>query len=213
MGNLIEDTLYWKNRPLDDTRKDWNEDGNWIEGYKKSASHPHRQVIIDALKDIPFVNLLEVGCAVGANLSVINKEFPDAILQGIDINKDAVYEGSTWFSHNPSIYISEGNILDLAFADKSFDVVLADAVLMYLDPLEIGKALDEMSRVARKAIIIIDWFDKDPNGVIKDFHWARNYDWQLENRGFKVESRKLTEKEWPAKGWINNGYLFMAIRK
>ena len=214
MENKIEDTQYWKNRKPDDPRLDWRineKNKTWIEEYSYSQWHPHRQLIIKELNNLwPFQGLLEVGCASAPNLMEIERYFHTTSLTGIDVNAHAIKEAE---QNIPDGTFLEGDVRQIPFLDKSFDIVLADAILMYLNQLEIGKALDEMRRVARKGIIIIDWFDKDPNGVIKDFHWARNYDYLLTNMGFKMRPKyKLTQQDWPSDNWIRNGYMFIGMK-
>jgi len=210
----MEDFSYWKNRKIDDERRDWQGNSKtWLQGYWDSAFHCHRNQLIKELSKLKFNSLLEIGCNVGANISRIRSEFniEDNDLAGIDINEDAIQFAQ---KKMPDVLFRIGNILErLPFENKSYDIVLADAVLMYVEPEKIDFVLDEMNRVAKKAIILCDW-DKEENGErIKDFHWCYNYKFLLEKFGFKVNKIKITK--WPTKSgnWERNGWIFVAARQ
>ena len=211
MGNKIENDQYWIDRKSDDSRQDWDyHSKSWIERYWMSVKHPHRNQIIKELKKIEFKSLLEIGCNAGANIQRVRKEFKidDNDLAGVDVNKDAIE-----FVQNklPDVLWRIGNAKSLPFSNKEYDIVLSDAVLMYADPTEAEEILAEMNRVAKKAIVICDWFSE--NDEIKDGHWCRNYESLLKEMGF--DSYKIKITKWPTKSgnWERNGYLFVAVRQ
>ena len=97
-----EGPIYWKNRPDDDERKDWYDDAPWVKGYWNSQDHPHRELILDVLKNIePFSSLLEIGSNCGPNLVRIQARYP-AVLYGMDINKSAIEFGKASLRCRPS---------------------------------------------------------------------------------------------------------------
>ena len=212
----IEDWKYWAKREITDARWDWgNKDINktWIDGYWNSIYHPHRKLIVNALKTFsPAPNsLFEIGCNAGPNLARIKIDFPNILLSGMDINKNAVERASAMLSKSA---IDIGNISKgLLLIDKSVDIVLGDAVLLYIGPKEIRKVINEIVRVARRGVILVEWFDiRSKLGKIKDFHWARNYQKLLEEKGLMVEKIKIPNGSWPTKSgnWERNGYIFVA---
>lgn len=207
-----EDADYWKNRPLDDKRRDWGEKGeNWIEDYKLSINHPHRQLILQALDKFgTFAGLLEVGCGVGANLKLIQDKYPETQMAGVDVNDNCIEEAKKFV---PKAILKVGEATSLPFDDKSFDCILFDAVLIYINPSEISKVISEIDRVVRKFIVLCEWFDEDSTeGIIKDFHWCRNYEKILNNLGYRVERIKITEENWPSKKWVIHGNIFVGIK-
>jgi ubiquinone/menaquinone biosynthesis C-methylase UbiE len=135
----------------------------------------HRKLFLKELKKLEFNSVLEVGCGSGVNLELINKKFPKVSLAGIDINEEAVDNAKELL---PEALMSIGDILTLPYEDKTFDVVLADAVLMYILPEEIEQVASEMKRIARKYIIVCDWHSDKENelGTIGCGHWVRNYE-------------------------------------
>ena len=211
MKQELHDTSYWINRPFD-SPKDWvDHQKNWIESYAYSTQHPHRQMVVDAVKEMqPLSNLLEIGCNTGANLLRIQEVFPRIKLFGLDVSGPCIKRAKEFL---PSSTFKVGNYLSIPFADKSFDAVLADASLMYASPKEIGKALEEIDRVMRWAVIIVDRFDESKKGIRSGHVWARNYPALLKDFGFKTTASKITKQFWPKSiGWQKYGYLFSAHR-
>lgn len=205
-----EDEYYWITRPVDDVRKDWrNEGGSWIEEYVKSAEHPHRELILRAMRDLsPIDSVLEIGCNAGPNLHRIQSVFPNAKLAGIDVNADAIARARKWM---PDSVFKVGSGVAIPFNDQSFDVVLVDAVLMYSNPENFKATLKEINRVAKKGVILMEWnSDRDE---IKDYHWARPYVKYMHEIGFEaVELKTLTKEDWPSDVWVKNGVLFVFQR-
>lgn len=202
---------YWANRRPDDAEKDWlyGED-NWISGYWESRKHSHRNLILKALENIQFGSLLEVGCGCGPNLNLIHEKFPDVAISGIDINPYNVEEGKKL---NTFADIRLGNLAVLPWGDNSFDIVLSDATLLYISPEEIEAVMEELNRVTKKAIILVERFDPSLRGEIKGHVWARNYPLLLKNLGFSVECIKLDEKTWDTSvNWQRFGALFIATK-
>lgn len=202
----MENADYWRNRPHGDERRDWREHTeNWISDYWNSQSHSHRKLIVDALNTlVPFRSVYEVGTNCGPNLAVIHKEWPNVMIGGCDVNWEAIGFGQEKL---PEATLNVSSATELIPPDKSWDVVLEDAALMYSTPEEMKKAASEIARVATTGIVICDWFSE--NEEVKDFHWARDYKKVFADYGFKVVyEHKITEEEWPSKNWSTHGYVF-----
>ena len=203
---------YWINRPLG-SEKDWfDHQPNWIESYIHSVDHPHRQMIIDIMRELgPIGNLLELGCCVGSNLLRIQESFPKMKLAGIDVNETCIARAREFL---PDAFLKVSSYFSIPFTDKSFDAVLADASLMYANPDDIVKAIQEIDRVTRWAVIIVDRFNESRLGIRNGHVWARNYPKLLADCGFKTEViRKISKKMWPkSAGWQKYGYLFAVHR-
>ena len=208
---MTEDYKYWEKRPKDDERKDWrNGCDTWIGEYWKSRNHPHRSLIISAIEKFSIVkSLLEIGCNCGPNLANIKEAFPGITLAGIDANQHAITRGRRSIK---DVDFTLGDLLHLPWPDKSFDIVLSDAVLMYVGRKDAPTAIMEMERVCRRGIILIEWLSPSLMGSIINHHWARNYPELLKRLKFKVETYELTKADWPHDTWVKNGRLFIAHR-
>ncbi len=191
---------YWEKRTKD-SPGDWADGKNFLESYRASVSHPHRQLIIGALKEMPFRNLLEIGCCNGPNLINIRLNFPLAFLKGEDINREAINDAAKYLQAEFDVI----KLPEIAASDKSYDVVLADAVLMYVE--DIDKALQEMKRVARKTVIIFDWFTEDERKI--NHSYTRDYKKRLKDLGFtNIQIKPLLT--WPSENWIKYGRFITA---
>ena len=198
LGN-ITDEWYWRFRHLGE-KKDWAEISlapQNLEGAKNLLSH------IVVYK--PLKNALEVGCASGVNLIALAKQLPDTKLYGIDISTHAVRLGQKYLTpnHIRNISISAGRADNLGkFSDKSIDVVFTSAVLIYVGPNKIRAVLKEMLRVARKAIVLIEWNTVGESSVYAD-HWAHNWKSLLGELGENnVRLTKLDPDPWGGYGYL-----------
>lgn len=208
-----QDDKYWINRPLTDEKRDWQNQGeNWVEDYNLSTDHPHRIEIIKAIISLsPVESVLEIGCNAGPNLKKISYAFTGIQLAGIDVNYDAIQIAKKYLPH--AILGIGSAIEDYDFYDRSFGITICDAVLMYVPPEYIGKAAEEINRVTRKGIILCEWHDESEEGVVKDFHWARNYEKIFKRYGWELKNiKKITKEIWPSENWIKNGYIYVFHR-
>jgi len=207
---MPEDVNYWICRKKDDKRLDWRiGEENWIEGYWMSALHPHRELILEELEKLqPFKSLVEIGCNCGPNLFRIQEKFPKVKLSGVDVNIEALEVGKLRL---PKVDFYVGDVQNLFLPDKRFDISLVDAVLMYVPPEKILKAIRNLVRISKKAIILVEWKDKDVYGKVVYHHWARDYKKLFQKVGiYKVKEIKIPKEKWPSKNWAERGYIFVA---
>lgn len=205
-----QDENYWRARQKDDKERDWGYGkDNWVEDYSASVDHPHRATIVELLKTFEWAYLLEVGCSSGPNLKLIRDAFPDKALFGMDVNADSVMEAKKFLPDN--VAVRQGAVNHIHFIDGYFDVVLADAVLMYTTPEDIERAMKEIDRVAKRAVLIVDRFAE--NEEITGHVWGRNYTRILEDMGYSVMEVPMTEELWPtSKNWQKYGRYFLALK-
>lgn len=204
---------------------DWGKGStDWIRGYWNSQDHRHRPFIIEKAFSFSSVSsILEIGCNCGPNLFLLANKFPKANITGIDINPMAVQKGNEWLAQagcsNVKLFVGKADEL-AHFQDKSFDVVFTDAVLIYIGPDRIKEVMKEMIRVARRALILVEWhcFEherKDPYGL-GTYHlgfWRRDYVALLKQfiRKERIHVVKIPEDVWTARGWKEFGAVVEAI--
>ncbi len=211
MSHTPQSTSFWETRPRGHAEKDWNYIAkDWIEAYQKSIEHPHRARTIELLKSLPhFDSLLEIGCNVGPNLKLIREKFPKIQTVGIDPSEMAV-EASHQFVPGAGVIVGDVRNLQNLFPMKSFDVVLADASLMYIEPEEIESVMDSIALVAKKAVVIVERCTDAKKGSLAGGVWGRDYETLLKERGFKVTKEKITEDLWPGSpNWAKYGHYLV----
>lgn len=162
-GTRLHEAL-WRRRRLEDCGKG-------------SESMAHRPVLVARVaRFAPVGSVLEVGCGTGANLVLLASEAPAARVRrvmGIDVSPRAIAEARRSLSFfSATAHVSVGRAEDLRrFQDHSVDVVLSDAALMYLGPDQIFRALSEMTRVAQKGLVLLEWNLFDPHEQDERSRW------------------------------------------
>jgi len=209
---------------------DWNntqhtdEDDEWVMSYWDSQNHSHRPFLIEKISAFyPFSSILEIGCNCGPNLYLIAKKFVDIEARGIDINPRAIEKGNELFASDgiSNVKLSVGKADELGqLQDKSFDIVFTDAVLIYIGPDKILRAVKEMIRIARRALIFVEWHDDSSQGKVRCslgvYHlgcWKRDYTSLLKQ--FVAEKQiyltKIPYTMWPGDDWGKFGYVIEVI--
>jgi ubiquinone/menaquinone biosynthesis C-methylase UbiE len=105
--------------------------------------------ILITVKSIRFETFLEVGCGDGMVLNKLNTFLQKKNAYAIDIDH---FEVKDALKNAPYCIISQASAYDLPFKDKSIDLVLCCEVMEHLYNPE--RALNEINRVAKKAVII-----------------------------------------------------------
>ena len=220
----------WAGRHLHRGR-DWNvtqhPKGNdeWVMGYWHSWNHSHRAFLLEKIaSSSPFSAILEIGCNCGPNLSLIAKKFPNTKITGIDINPRAIQKGNELLAQegisNVKLLVGKADELR-QFPDKSFDIVFTNSLLMYIGPDKIKPVVQEMLRITRRVLILLERHSfqpepKDPEGlgVYRYSSWERDYVallGQFVSPG-KIEVTKIPEEVWPDGGrWTEVGAVITVV--
>ncbi|HEX6125108.1 MAG TPA: methyltransferase domain-containing protein [Pyrinomonadaceae bacterium] len=110
-------------------------------------------------------SVLDVGCGSGELLRIIaefaEKSGRKASLTGIDLNpisSSTTRSESTGF---PEIASVQGDAFQLPFAEAAFDYAISSLFFHHLTDEQIPDVLREMTRVARRGIVVID-LHRDP---------------------------------------------------
>lgn len=184
---------------------------DWKQAYF-TPDHPHRQLIIDALRKMKFYSIYEVGCGAGANLFKVLKTFPGTRVGGLDINQDAVDEAKKHLPRNALVERrSDGGIF---MNDGSIDVLLTDAYLIYIGPTRINAMIKEIKRVARNHIIFVELHSPSILERLK-IRWrgynAYNYKKLLSKHDFyDIRIDKIPKGIWDGTPWEDWGHIITA---
>lgn len=190
---------YWKNRKID-----------WDVSYF-NPDHFHRKHIIEALKRFKCQSVLELGCGAGANLYNINQYNPYIQVNGVDVNSDAIEMARV---KNPNAhYLVAESAEDVFLGDKSIDIILTDACLLYYGPLKIKRLLKQIRGQARQGVVFCElnggsmkWLKARKRG-----YYVHNYPKLLEKLGyFDINVTKIPVKDWPGFPWDELGYIISA---
>lgn len=179
------------------------------------AERPHRPLLLETFDALgPWRSALEVGCGRGVNLLLLARRYPGATLIGMDISARAIESAQRELArYAVKARLSVGGAEDLsAYADNSADVVLADAVTMYLPPTSIYAALKEMCRVARLGVVVSTWHavvaSSSSPWIYDEGAWVYDYQRLLYDLpGFKSDILRYPADIWHDARWRAYGSI------
>lgn len=118
--------------------------------------------ILRALAGSPPASALEVGCNIGLNLRAIST-LSDATLYGLEPNDDAC-KILVRDQVLPAERVLNANAFEIPMADGAVDLAFTSGVLIHIHPDDLGRACDEIHRVAQRYIVCVEYFADQPEG-------------------------------------------------
>lgn len=192
---------WWRNRKIDWEKSYW------------TPRHPHRILILREMLRFVFKSVFEIGCGAGVNLANIYNVFRGVEVGGTDVNPDAIALAKKMVPYAKDLEI--GTTDDIFFSDKSIDLIIADAVLLYVDRKKIHKTIKELARVVRNGVVFCEpydprWWKRIWVGN-KEKMYLHNYPKLLEKYGFyDVKVTKIEKQFWDDSLWYTYGYIISA---
>ncbi len=119
--------------------------------------------------------ILEVGCNL-ANQSVLLNLMGFNNLSAIELNQYALDEAQKRINNRKiELNLKKGNVLNIPYEDKEFDMVFTSGVLMHISPENIKKAISEIHRCSNKYIWGHENYNKELTTAKIDKTWEGNY--------------------------------------
>lgn len=122
-----------------------------------SRGTPWGERILDSVRRMEFFlhgNVLSIGCGDGLELEALGTIVDNVF--GLDLSPDKVE-----IARAKGLKATEGRMEELPFKDKEFDIVWCSHTLEHAEDLD--KALAEMQRVAKRAIIFVPLEEETDN--------------------------------------------------
>lgn len=126
-------------------------------GYGSMQSMMHARPLIDYMQrnlTSEVHSVLDVGCSVGMAVHALWDL--GIVASGVDISSVATAEArrrqGTGLCVKPCF--QQASVLQLPFADRSFDAILSSDVLEHVDEADVARAIAELTRVARQYLIL-----------------------------------------------------------
>src|SRR5215207_3920965 len=110
----------------------------------------HRKIVAEVVALSPQ-SFLDAGCGEGFVARRVIDALPGVALTGCDVSNDALELAA---DANPGAAFVVGSIVDLPFPDHSFDTVGCFEVLEHLPGDLPRRALSELARVSRRAVVL-----------------------------------------------------------
>ena len=171
----------------------WGDDRTLARGI--GTKRVHLMLLKRAIEIIKPENVLEVGSGYGINLFILAGYFPHIHFSGVELTKHGVLSAKA-IGRMPSmpedvIEFAQDNLVDvkahqrvnffqgsamkLPFPDNSFDVLYTVLALEAMEEIR-HQALRELSRVAKKYVIMIEPFlDFNERGIRYYYHTSHQY--------------------------------------
>lgn len=122
-------------------------------------------------------SFLEVGCFVGYRLSKVGAALRSATVVGADVVFDALRVAWDAPAERLPRRLVNGDAICLPFRSGAVDCVYTVACLTHIPERMVSRALDEMLRVSRRYLVLIEVYDR-PMGLAKRFQarcWGGGY--------------------------------------
>jgi pseudaminic acid biosynthesis-associated methylase len=138
--------------------------------------------------------VLEVGCNRGHNLVALRTLYgKEVALVGVEPNAHALELARA----TGAAEFRSGHILELPFADGSFDLVCTVGVLIHVPPKDLGAALAELHRCSRRYLLAAEYAAEEETVVNYRGHgdllWKRDF-------------LKEYQARFPGLGLVRQGY-------
>ena len=177
-----------------------------------------RSLLAESLAECyPFESLLEIGCAYGQLLHIIAAQYPGVKMIGVDPDAERIAAGNAQLKGAGirNALLSIGVAEDLsAYSDRSFDVVIASAAMLFVAPEKIDAALMEMRRVAKKAILLLELHREGrPETRVaapaEEVYWTRDYRALLSKyfESDRIIISRVANPLWKTETWKEHGHL------
>lgn len=136
----------------------------WLDHYWTSINAPHRDTVVELVggaMSVPDAQVLEVGCHVGPNIYRLLTAFPKIFAHGVDLSVEAVIDGtdrlvSSGLGDRCHLTAGAFPYATQAWDDDAVDVVFSCYALAYIEPSALPGVLDEMCRLAKTAVVLVE---------------------------------------------------------
>jgi pseudaminic acid biosynthesis-associated methylase len=151
------------------------------------------------LGNLPIDSILEVGSNIGLNLLCLNELFQGKKqLFAVEPNKKAL-EKLTSQVRLKLAGVWNCDAFHLPLADSEVDLVFTSGVLIHIAPDDLGRATDEIVRVARKYVLCIEYFSHQPVEV--PYRDRQGLLFKRDFGGFYLD-------RYPQLRWVDYGFIW-----
>jgi len=105
-------------------------------------------------------NILELGANIGMNVKSLQLLAPGSEVTAVEINSDACSQLA-----KTGCNVIQGSILEVDIPN-TFDFVFTKGVLIHINPEELGRVYDVMYKSSSRYIMIAEYYNPSPVGVI-----------------------------------------------
>jgi predicted O-methyltransferase YrrM len=119
-----------------------------------------RATLVEQICDrYPFTSLLEIGSGLAVNFHILHRLLPAVQLMGIESDASRVEAANKSLTEcgvaHAVTQLADARSLG-RFPDKSFDLVISCASLLYIEGTDISTVLAEMLRLAKRTVLLLE---------------------------------------------------------
>jgi SAM-dependent methyltransferase len=167
----------------------------------------HRISFVDIINKLDVKKILEIGCGNGANIWLLQENLNNTSISfyGIDISSAAVETAKSrnYKFPNNVFFEKNGGLSYLIKSSLTYDVILFDAVLMYMTEKEVLKLILRASGFT-KYIIMHELTTHSKQSELNNNGFIHNYDMLLSKvpnqNYYKIKSKRI-ENIWGICGY------------
>ena len=131
--------------------------GRWAKRNRGNTEpEARREAFAALLHTLRPRSLIEVGCSYGENLTRFARGATDIQVAGIDVGVAPLQAAEATLRGR----LLCGSAYALPIADRSFDVSCTMWVFCHLPPTDVQHALNELTRISRRYIVLVEYFDE-----------------------------------------------------
>ena len=152
------------------------------EEYQKRI-FPQHEWLVEKVKQFGSKSVLEVGCGFGRNLELLMNAVDHQIeISGSDISKQMLKRAGKIPGIDPK-NLHQVTAGKQPFDSGAFDLVFTHGLLMHIMPNDLGDTIQEICRVSREHVIIMEQVDA---GDANSYTFTHSYLDELPKHGLEV---------------------------
>ena len=133
--------------------------------YDRVVSHSTRErtfktALIDQVGAFSRKEVLDLGCGTGTLVRILAERQPDAIITGLDSDRNALEQAKSKLENTSScVSLRQGFAQDMPFESATFDIVISSLFFHHLTRQQKLEALKEIQRVLKPGgkLHLADW--------------------------------------------------------
>lgn len=187
--------------------RQWWARRDFSEAYWGFCKAPQFKAFADYFAPYVGKSVMEFGCAVGNNLYLLAKRFPQIEFTGLDINEKAIIVGTRNYKqekiNNVTLACADDRDLPL-IPNNQYEVVFTKECLCHIPSKDLPKVIGELYRIARKKLIMFE-LDGEPfsdRGI-----WIHDYPKVLDKLNLSARYYPYPKELHPVKPWTEYGRI------
>lgn len=179
-----------------DPGKYWTERGKsyYLRNFNTVAYKLQEKLLINALCNLTFTSVLEVGCGFGRITRLILQNFSNiGDYLAFDMSFDQINNAKKYLQHANQVDFIVSDIMSVS-GNKKYDLVLAVEVLLHVRPQDLKNTIIKLLSLSRCYLLHVDWQEYKPSDSAPH-NFMHDYDSIYQELGLKYQKIAVMEKK------------------